>query len=90
MNAKVRKIEVDAATADTLAARAAARGVSVKELVAELAARDDSSLAVEAAQIAELDRRWDAVQAGRASVPHDDVVQWLKTWGTPAFKPWRE
>jgi hypothetical protein len=37
MNVKVRQIEVDAETADLLEARAAARGMSVAELVADLA-----------------------------------------------------
>ena len=40
--------------------------------------------------MAELDRRWQAVQGGNAAVPHDKVVRWLETWGTPAFKPWLE
>jgi len=88
MTIKLRTIEVDASTADTLAARAAARGLSVGALVAELAAQNDGPLAVDADQIAELDRRWAAAQAG--TVAHSEVVRWLETWGTPAFKPWRE
>jgi hypothetical protein len=40
--------------------------------------------------VAELDRRWAAVQAGQPTVPHDKVVRWLRTWGSPAYKPWRE
>jgi predicted transcriptional regulator len=39
-------------------------------------------------QIAELDRRWRAIEAGEATIPHEDVVRWAQTWGTPAFKPW--
>jgi hypothetical protein len=23
-------------------------------------------------------------------VPHDRVVQWLRTWGTPGFRPWQD
>jgi hypothetical protein len=40
--------------------------------------------------VAELDRRWAAVQVGQPTVPHDKVVRWLGTWGTPAYKSWRE
>lgn len=89
MTIKLRTIEVDASTAETLAARAAARGVSVGELVKELTARDDVPLAVDPDQIAELDRRWAAAQVG-TTFGHDEVVRWLTTWGTPAFRPWRE
>jgi predicted transcriptional regulator len=39
-------------------------------------------------EVAELDRRWAAVEAGEPTVPHDDVVKWLRSWGTPAFKSW--
>jgi predicted transcriptional regulator len=88
MTIKLRTIEVDASTAETLAARAAARGVSVGELVKELTARDEVPLAVDTDQIAELDRRWATAQAG--TIGHDEVVRWLETWGTPAFKAWRE
>jgi predicted transcriptional regulator len=87
---KVRTIKVDAEIAETLEVRAAARGVSVSDLVAEFIARDDAPLAIDADQIAELDRRWAAVETGGAVVPHDEVVHWLQTWGTPAFKPWSE
>jgi len=83
MNNKLCTIEVDATTAETLATRAAARGLSVGELVAELTARDP-----EADQIAELDRRWIVAQ-GEGTIAHADVVRWLETWGTPAFEPWR-
>ncbi len=38
--------------------------------------------------IAELDRRWAAVKKGQATVPHADVVRWLDSWGTPAFRAW--
>jgi predicted transcriptional regulator len=86
MNVKVRNIEVDAATADLLEARAASRGLSVAELLAEIA-NDSGPIAADAAAIAELDRRWAKVAAGEAVVPHDDVVRWLDTWGTSAFKP---
>jgi predicted transcriptional regulator len=90
MNVKVRNIEVDTETADLLEARARARGVSVSELVAELANLDNAPVAVDASEIAELDRRWAPIAAGGPAVPHDEVVRWLQTWGTPAFRPWRD
>ena len=40
-------------------------------------------------EIAELDRQWAAVKAGEPTVPHEEVVRWLQTWGTPAFRPWQ-
>ena len=85
MNVKVRNIEVDAEIADLLEARAAARGISVAELLAEIA-NDSGPIAADAAAIAELDRRWAKVASGEATVPHDDVVRWLDTWGTLAFR----
>ena len=103
MNVKARTIEVDAATADLLEARAAERGVSVSELLADLAAFDAQvwSHDLEATRaagegtsskgaLAELDRRWAAVQAGEPTIPHEEVVRWLETWGTPAFRPWAD
>jgi predicted transcriptional regulator len=81
-------VEVDKATADTLKARAAERGVSVAQLLAELV-REAEAVEADPAEIAELDRRWAKIEAGEATVPHEDVVRWLNTWGTPAFKPWR-
>jgi predicted transcriptional regulator len=90
MDDKMRTIEIDSATADALEARAAARGVSVGEVVAELVAFDDGAVAPGADEIAELDRRWAAIQAGEPTVPHEQVARWLETWGTPAFKRWPE
>ena len=78
-------IEVDKATADTLKARAAERGVSVAELLAEMV-REVGAVEVDPAEIAELDRRWAKIKAGEATVPHEDVVRWLNTWGTPGAK----
>jgi hypothetical protein len=46
--------------------------------------------ATDAEQIAELDRRWKAIQQGEATIAHDQVVRWLETWGTPAFRSWRD
>ena len=85
-----RKIEVDAATADALEERAAQRGVSVREMVAELVAFDSLPVSASPDEIAELDRQWAEIEAGSPTVPHEKVVRWLETWGTPAFRPWRE
>jgi predicted transcriptional regulator len=90
MNVKVRTIEVDAAIADTLETRAGERGMTVGALVAELVAFVDSHAPVQDDEIAELDRSWAAIEAGQPTVPHAEVVRWLETWGTPAFKPWPE
>ena len=83
MAAKTESIEVDSETASALKTRAAERGVSVSQLVSELV-----PLAIDDPAIAELDRRWADIEAGRATVPHDEVERWMKTWGTPEFRPW--
>jgi predicted transcriptional regulator len=82
-------IEVDKHTADVLHSRAAELGVSVSELVTELAATDTEPAVADAEQIAELDRRWQAIEGGRPTVPHDRVARWLRTWGTRRFRPWQ-
>lgn len=80
-------IEVDKHTADVLEARANELGVTVPQLIAELATLDSSSRSAGDDEIAELDRRSArATKDGR--VPHERVVQWLRTWGTPRFRPW--
>lgn len=83
MTAKTETIEVDAETAAVLNARAEERGVSVATVVAELVPEGDDETS-----LAELDRRWAAVEAGEPTVPHEEVRAWLQTWGTPQFKPW--
>ena len=89
MTSKTHTIEVDEATADALKARADERGVTVAQLLADIAA-ENGSVTVDPEEIAELDRRWTAIQAGEATVPHEEVVRWLETWGTPAFRPWHK
>jgi predicted transcriptional regulator len=83
------KIEVDERTADALQARAAELGVSVSELIAELATFDSEPVVVESDDIAELDRRWKKIDAGTPTVSHEHVVRWLRTWGTSGFRSWR-
>jgi predicted transcriptional regulator len=82
------QIEVDEQTADVLQTRAAELGVTVSELVAELATLESEPIVIEADDIAELDRRWMKIEAGGRTVPHERVVRWLRTWGTPRFRPW--
>ena len=86
MSASV-SIEVDQHTADVLQTRAAELGVTVPQLIAELAALDGAPREADADEIAELDRR-SATAAEGSRVPHDRVVQWLRTWGTRGFRPW--
>jgi predicted transcriptional regulator len=85
MSKKTESIEIDGATATALKERAAERGVSVAQLVAELV-----PLAVDDEAIAELDRRWTAIERGQPTVPHAEVERWLRTWGSPEFRPWDE
>lgn len=86
MNANV-SIEVDQHTADVLQARAAELGVTVSQLIAELAALDGAPREADADEVAELDRRSARAPEG-SRVPHDRVVQWLRTCGTPEFRRW--
>jgi len=88
MNIKVRRIEIDEATAEALEARAAEAGLSVRELLAEMVAVSSASQ-LPFAELAELDRQWDAIKAGEPTIAHDDVVRWLDTWGTSGFRPWK-
>jgi len=87
---KTRSIEVDDDTATALTQRVAERGVSVPELVAELVTLEAGPVVAEAGDIAELDRRWKAFEAQGSVAANDDVVRWLQTWGTPAFRSWRK
>jgi predicted transcriptional regulator len=89
MNVKLRKIEVDDATATALEARAAAAGVSVSELIAQLVSSAGGSAKVSSEELDGLDRQWAAIKAGEPTFAHDDVVRWLDTWGTPGFRPWQ-
>jgi len=81
-------IEVDKHTADVLQLRAAELGVTVPELLAELATLDSEPREAQPAEIAELDRRAAKADAN-GRVPHDRVVRWLRTWGSNQFRPWQ-
>ena len=99
MNVKLRKIEVDAQTADLLEARAAALGISVPVLLAELAGNEPvlpSDLAQMRANgegpwspqsLAEDERRLADFERTRTGVPWNEVKAWLQSWGTPNVLP---
>ena len=87
---KTQTIEIDDRTATALERRAAERGVTVPELVAELATLAISPIEANADDVAELDRRWQAFEAQDSVVSNDQVVRWLQTWGTPGFRSWRD
>jgi predicted transcriptional regulator len=99
MNVKVRQIEVDAETADLLEARAAALGMSVAALLAELAG-NEALLPADLAQmrasaegpwspeaLAEDQHRLAEFERTRMSVPWEEVEAWLQSWGTPNRLP---
>jgi hypothetical protein len=99
MNVKLRKIEVDEETADLLEARAAARRMTVSELIADLASNQEV-LPAELAEmrskgegpwspdvLAEDTRRLAEFERTREGVPWDEVKNWLRSWGTPDELP---
>jgi hypothetical protein len=97
MTVKRRKIEVDAKTADVLEARAAARGQTVSELLADLVS-DESSPDLESMRsagrgpwspdiLAEDARRFADFQRSQEGVPWEEVKAWMKSWGTPNELP---
>jgi hypothetical protein len=95
MSVKRRQIEVDEETAPLLEARGGARGLTVSELVADIARnlealqadlaefrdRGEGPVVISADEIAELDRRWAAIEAGEPTVSNDDVMRWLPYLG---------
>jgi len=80
-------IDIDQHTADVLEVRATELGVTVPQLIAELAALDGTPRDADTGEIAELDRRA-ASATPDSRVPQERVVQWLRTWGTASFRPW--
>jgi hypothetical protein len=99
MNVKMRKIEVDVETADLLEARAAALGISVSALLAEIAG-NESILPPDLAQMrARAEGPWspeamerDAVRLAefertRMGVPWDEIKMWMQSWGKPDELP---
>jgi hypothetical protein len=99
MNIKVRKIEVDVETADLLEARATARGISVAELLADIACNEEVLPADLAAMrksgegpwspeaLEEDARRLAEFERIRVGAPWDEVKIWMQSWGTPNELP---
>jgi hypothetical protein len=90
MTATKRHIEVDESTASVLESRAAERGLSISELLAEMMSLDEKPAVLASSELTELDRQWEAIKAGEPRVPQGEIVPWLQTWGTPAFGPRRK
>lgn len=99
MNIKVRRTEVDVQTADLLEARAAALGMSVSALLAELAGnetmlppalaklRSNSEGPWSPAAIEEDERRLAEFERTRLGVPWDEAKAWMESWGKPNELP---
>jgi hypothetical protein len=62
----------------------------LRYLIAELATLDSEPIVVESTEIEELDRRWQKIEAGQSTIPHEHVVRWLRTWGTQRFRQWQD
>jgi hypothetical protein len=92
MTIKLRSIEVDHNTAEVLEARAAARGVSVSQIVADLAwttPPPDLQVIAEAkegpwsaAALAEDARRLAEFKRTRQGVRWEEVKTWMQSWHT--------
>lgn len=94
MNVKLRHIEVDADTAEALESQATARGMTVPELLAELAGvTNDLPVDMELLRangrgpwapeiLAEDARRLANYQRTGEGVPWDEVRAWVQSWGT--------
>src|SRR5262249_11522527 len=95
MNVKVRQIEVDEETAALLEARAGARGMTVAELLADIACNQEA-LPADLAEmrdkgegpwspeaLEEDARRMAEFERTREGVPWEEVKSWLRSWGTP-------
>jgi hypothetical protein len=99
MNVKLRTVEIDSETADILEARAAARGMTLSELLADLAgAAQILSPALQAMNasgegpwapevLVEDARRLAEFERTREGVPWGEVKAWMQSWGTPNELP---
>jgi len=86
---KTQTIEIDEDTAMTLKRRAAEQGLSVPQLLAELVSHATGPVEADSGDVAELDRRWKVFESQSSVVSTEEVIRWLQTWGTPAFRNWR-
>ena len=87
---KLRTIEVEERTAVKLEALAALAETTVADVLARIVEPEGDPFPLSPEEIAELDRQWQEIEAGAPTYPHEQVAAWLRTWGTPAFKPWGE
>lgn len=99
MTARTRSIELDSETAERLETLAARRGLSVSELLADLA-RAEQVLPDELESmrregrgpwapevLAEDARRVAAFERAGEGVPWAEVEAWMQSWGTPDELP---
>jgi hypothetical protein len=94
MSAKLRRIEIDEETADLLEARAAARGISIGELLADMVGNEAALPADLAgmrargegpwspAVLADDAQRLSEFERTRLGTPWGEVKAWMQTWGT--------
>ncbi len=99
MNIKLRKIEVDAEIAEALEALAAARDISVQELLADMArTTPDVPADLESMRaagrgpwapeiLAEDARRLAEFERTREGVPWEEVRAWMQSWGSGSELP---
>ena len=99
MNVKLRQIEVDEETAALLEARAGARGLTVSQLLADLACtyealppdlvelRDRGEGPWSPEVLEEDERRLAEFERTREGVPWEEVKSWMQSWGTPNELP---
>ncbi len=98
MNVKLRTIEIDAETATTLKQRAAARGLSVSDFLAEIIEADVSLDALERLRkggqgpwapeiLSEDAQRLADFERTGDGVPWAEVLTWMRSWGTPKELP---
>jgi predicted transcriptional regulator len=95
MNVKPCSIEVDAGTAELLEARATARGLSISELLADIACNQEALPANLAEMRVKGEGPWSSealeedagrlaeFQRARMGAPWDEVKAWMDSWGTP-------
>lgn len=98
MNARYRQITVTAETAELLEARAAARGLTIPELIADLAGEPGLPPRLEDLRqagrgpwapevLAEDTRRLEAFKRTGDGVPWTEVRKWMRSWGTAEELP---
>jgi hypothetical protein len=95
MNVKLRQIEVDEETALLLEARAEAQGMTISELLTDIACglealtadlaevRDKAEGPWAPEILAEDAQRRAEFERTREGVPWDEVESWMRSWGTP-------